>query len=284
MTNKLPLLLAAAVVGALPTAASAAQVSSPLTPYALTTTQYAQNFDTLSSTATTAAPSQLLPAGFQIAETNGTGTSANGSYVAGNGSANTGDTYSFGASGSTERALGTLASGGLTPIAFGGIFSNGLATTISSLTFGYTGEQWRAGTSTAANDLLTFEYSTNATSLSDGTWTRVTALDFTPIKTATTAAALDGNADGNHLDISSTIDNLAIAAGGTFGFRWTDSDAVGSDSALAIDNLNIMAAVTGAGTPAPAVPEPATWGMMVLGLGMAGAALRRRQSVRIALA
>lgn len=30
-----------------------------------------------------------------------------------------------------------------------------------------------------------------------------------------------------------------------------------------------------------AVPEPATWGMMILGLGFAGAAMRRRQSVSV---
>lgn len=33
-----------------------------------------------------------------------------------------------------------------------------------------------------------------------------------------------------------------------------------------------------------AVPEPATWGMMIAGVGMAGASLRRRRSVRVAVA
>ncbi|OAN57286.1 FxDxF family PEP-CTERM protein [Sphingomonas sp. TDK1] len=33
-----------------------------------------------------------------------------------------------------------------------------------------------------------------------------------------------------------------------------------------------------------AVPEPATWGMMIAGVGMAGGALRRRRSTRVAVA
>jgi hypothetical protein len=38
------------------------------------------------------------------------------------------------------------------------------------------------------------------------------------------------------------------------------------------------------GTPAPAVPEPATWAMMVGGFGLAGAAVRARRRMRPALA
>lgn len=33
-------------------------------------------------------------------------------------------------------------------------------------------------------------------------------------------------------------------------------------------------------TAVPAVPEPATWGMMILGMGIVGGAMRRRQKVR----
>jgi hypothetical protein len=46
----------------------------------------------------------------------------------------------------------------------------------------------------------------------------------------------------------------------------------GDDESWGIDNFS-LAAVTGGG-----VPEPATWAMMILGFGFAGAALRRRRA------
>ena len=51
-----------------------------------------------------------LPTGWRILET---GTAANNTYTAGTGSTATGDSYSFGATGSSERALGGVQSGSL---------------------------------------------------------------------------------------------------------------------------------------------------------------------------
>ena len=69
---------------------------------------YTQNFDMLASAGT----SDVVPNGWAFAES---GTNANTLYTAGTGSGNSGDTYSFGASGSSERAFGTLRSGSLLP-------------------------------------------------------------------------------------------------------------------------------------------------------------------------
>ena len=99
---------------------------------------------------------------------------------------NTGDTYSYGAAGSTERALGGLRSGTLIPI-FGASFTNNTGTTIASLAVSYTGEEWRLGTA-ARTDQLNFEYSLNATDLTTGTWTGVAALTFVTPDTVTTGA------------------------------------------------------------------------------------------------
>ena len=41
---------------------------------------------------------------------------------------------------------------------------------------------------------------------------------------------------------------------------------------------------TGRFVPPPAVPEPATWGMMLLGFGVVGYAMRRRRSRSFAIA
>jgi hypothetical protein len=54
---------------------------------------YTQDFNTLASSGTT---SSTLPSDWVISET---GTNPNSTYSVGNGSSNTGDTYSFGATG-----------------------------------------------------------------------------------------------------------------------------------------------------------------------------------------
>src|SRR5690348_16864726 len=98
-----------------------------------------ENFDSLASTGTTGT---VLPAGWAIAES---GTAANTSYGVGTGSLNTGNTYSFGATNSTDRALGSLLSGSLSP-SFGASFTNTTGQAITSLDVSYLGEQWRLGT------------------------------------------------------------------------------------------------------------------------------------------
>src|SRR5262249_52554694 len=133
---------------------------------------YTQDFNTLVSTAT----SSSLPTGWELLETN---TNANTTYTAGTGSGNAGDTYSFGAASSPERAFGTLLSGTLNP-RIGAQFTNHTGRPITSLAISYTGEQWRLGQNTAgrAPDRLDFALSTNATSLATGDWTEYDALDF----------------------------------------------------------------------------------------------------------
>jgi hypothetical protein len=245
-----------------------AQDRSPatVTPAPLTTATYKQNFDTLANTGTSAA----LPAGFQIVET-GTGAAADGLYAAGTGSSNAGNLYSFGASGSTDRALGSLASGGVAELLYGALFTNQLGGTITSLAFSYRGEQWRSGAST--DDRLTFEFSTNATQINAGTFTEVAALNFVPLVTNGNFA-LDGNA--NFRLISGLISGLSIAQGSTFAFRFRDIDSAGSDNGLAIDNLSFTATLA---PVAGAVPEPSTWALMLLGFGAVGASLRRKRAV-----
>src|SRR6476661_1873141 len=100
---------------------------------------YTQNFDTLVNSGS----SDVLPTGWWLSES---GTNANTTYTAGTGSANSGDTYSFGAAGSTERALGGLQSGSLVPT-IGASFTNSTGGVITSIDIEYVGEQWRLGTS-----------------------------------------------------------------------------------------------------------------------------------------
>ena len=141
-------------------------------------TAYTQNFNTLATSGT----SDVLPPGWSLSET---GTNANALYAAGDGTSNAGDTYSFGMG--SDRAFGTVQSGSLIA-SLGACFTNNTGQTITSLEISFTGEQWRLGTAGRA-DRLDFQYSTDATSLTTGSWFHVDALDFlSPNTTASTGA------------------------------------------------------------------------------------------------
>ncbi|MFM2361943.1 MAG: hypothetical protein RLZZ316_845, partial [Bacteroidota bacterium] len=206
----------------------------------LTTTTYTQDFNTLANTGT----SSTLPIGWLLLES---GTNANATYTAGTGSSNSGETYSFGAASNAERAFGGVLSGSVTPT-IGAGFTNNTGGVITSLAISFTGEQWRLG-ATGRNDRLDFQYSTDATGLSGGTWTDVNSLDFTAPNSTGTVGALDGNATANRTAVSFTITGLNIANGATFYIRWGDFNASGADDGLAIDDFSITA-TTGVATQA----------------------------------
>jgi PEP-CTERM motif len=229
----------------------------------LTSPVYFQNFDTLANTGT----SSVLPGGFEFVEQL---TNANTTYAAGTGSSNAGNTYSFGAAGSTERALGGLRSANLNPI-FGIQLTNGLGRVINAFTISYVGELYRLGTSGGRTDRLLFEYSTNATSLTTGTWTPVSALNFTTPNTTGTVGLRDGNLPANQTAITAQIAGLELLRGRNIYLRFLDFDAIDADDGLAIDNFRVDQFALGQ------VPEPATWAMMITGFAFVGGALRRRR-------
>ena len=216
---------------------------------------YTENFDTLASTGTSSA----LPLGWAFGES---GTNANASYTAGTGSSTTGDTYSFGAANSADRAFGTLRSGTLVPT-IGVELTNNTGGTITSLLVSYFGEQWRQGT-TGRFDRLDFQYSTTATSVAAGVFTDFDALDFVAPNGGSTIGLLDGNLAANRTAINGVVTGLNIASGATFWLRWSDFDATGSDDGLAIDNFSLTA---------NGVPEPGS-------LALAGVALLALARIR----
>src|ERR1043165_8557765 len=133
-----------------------------------------ENFDTLSNTAGSTT-NTALPTGWYITEGGG-GARDNEQYAVDTGSSTTGDIYSYGAAGSTQRALGPQRSGTLIPL-FGAKFTNNTGATITSLDVAYNGEEWRLGTA-GRTDQMNFEISLNATDLVTGTWPNVAALNF----------------------------------------------------------------------------------------------------------
>jgi len=226
-----------------------------------------EDFDTLASTAS----SSVLPVGWSLSES---GTSADSSFGVGTGSSTTGNTYSFGAANSPERALGGLLSGTLAPT-FGVEIRNATGGPINGLDIGYVGEQWRLGALDRA-DRLDFQFSLDAGSLTDvaGSWTDFDALDFVAPATGPSIGARDGNLAANRVALAMSIVGLSIADGASVWLRWIDFNARGFDDGLAIDDFSLTAhgPVT---TPTQSVPDslPMAAG---LGLTMLGLAAVRR--------
>src|SRR5262245_37718567 len=164
-----------------------------------------ENFDSLASTGTsiTWVDNATIPGWYSSRTT----------YNSGTGSSNTGALYSFGVAGTnpvSDRALGSVASGGTTTVYQAVKLTNSTGGTITSLDISYVGEQWRNGGNTTAHS-LTFQYQianagivTGANAPSTG-WTTFSTLSFTGPVTGATAATLDGNAPANRVARSATL-------------------------------------------------------------------------------
>ncbi len=200
-------------------------------------TPVTQDFNTLSNVAASTTNTLTIP-GWAMTET-GSGARFNQQYAVDTGSGTSGDTYSFGAAGSTERAFGTIQSGSLIST-IGAAFTNNTGATINTLVIAYTGEQWRLGTA-ARSDQLDFQYSLDATSLTTGTWTDVNGLDYATTDTTGTAGPRDGNSATFRTAISFPIGSLTIANGATVWIRWNDFNATSADDGLAIDDFSLTA-------------------------------------------
>lgn len=206
-------------------------------------TTYSQDFNTLANSGT----SSTLPTGWFLVEAGG-----NTTYAADNGSTATGNSYSYGTTGNSERAFGGLQSGSVTPT-IGAQFSNTSGTTILSMTINFTMEQWRIGT-LSRKDSMGFQYSTDATSLNTGTWTTVTQLGVVaPTTTGVAGTALNGNSGVNRVVVSAyAITGLSIPSGSSIWIRFTSFDASNADDGLAVDDFT--ASFDGVALPACAEP------------------------------
>lgn len=122
------------------------------------------------------------------------------------------------------------------------------------------------GASTAFDDIFQFTIPQNGTgsgSLSTSFSAPSNQLTITDVLINGIAYALSSSSSGQAL----TVSGIPILNG-----HLNTIEVRGSTSASAI-----AATYTGTATFAAAVPEPATWGLMIGGLGLVGAAMRRRR-------
>ena len=206
---------------------------------------YTQDFNSLAPLNTGSA----MPPGWRFEET---GSGANGEYTADSGTLSAGDTYSYGPA-TTERALGTLRTDSVGST-IGVSFRNDTGARIRWVNVAYRGEAWRRGQANfmgATPDVLDFQYSTDATSLTSGSWTDVDSLDYS---STGSGPGGPGPVDGNvvHTDLRTRI-VIDVPAGGRLWFRWTDRDIPNADNGLAVDDFSLRAggprALTRVGTP-----------------------------------
>ncbi|HEY0232165.1 MAG TPA: Calx-beta domain-containing protein, partial [Dokdonella sp.] len=209
-------------------------------------TPYAQNFNVLPASGSAQWSNNATIPGWYLART-GTGTT----IVADNGASNAGNLYSYGATGDSDRALGTIGSGGAAAGSFfyGVRLQNDTGATITSLDVSYTGEQWRNSAATAQTAAFSYLIGSPAVSGSlaefQSAGVAVTALDFTSPVTGGTAGALNGNLPANQQARSFTIAGLDIPNGTEVMLRWFDPDNTGSDHGLAIDDVSLTPHGTG---------------------------------------
>ena len=232
---------------------------------------YSQSFDSLAATGavnawaddSTLTGWSLLNATGASVPTYGTDTSSTGAFRA------------FGDSGSSERALGGVASGGTyfgSP-ASGAVagwiavaFTNGTGAALEGFSVGFNGEQWRNGGNTSAQTMV-LEYGYGASFGTVASWAAPGgSFDFTSPVIGSTAAAVAGNSAGLIAGLGGSV-ATTWAAGDTLWLRWVERNDVGSDHGLAIDNLSFS--VT-------AVPEPGALALMLAGLAVVGLVARRR--------
>ena len=244
---------------------------------------YNQNFDSLANSgAGNTWTNDITLSGWSLFVQPTPGTAFSGTYSADAGGSNSGGFKSLGSDGSSERALGGVASGNAyfspggigTGPASGAVagwivlaFQNNTGGALNSFMLDFDGEQWR--NANTGGQTMTMEYGFGSAFGSVGQWTAPGAsFNWTSPVSGGTTSALDGNAAGNRVaGLGGTV-AVPWSTGDTLWLRWAENNDIGSDHALAIDNLSFS--VT-------AVPEPETYALMLAGLATVATLACRRQ-------
>lgn len=222
---------------------------------------YEQTFNSLANTGSSISwTNDVTLPGWFLYRQPGSATNAITSYAASTGSSATGAFVSFGASGSSDRALGGLGSGGTyfdSPASgsvagwFALALTNASGAALLSLTITFNGEQWRNGGNATAQTMV-FQQGYGSSFDQVRAWiTPGGTFNWTsPVATAS-AATVDGNGIGRVTGRGGQLDLSASPwlPGSTLWLRWLETNDTGNDHGLAIDDLSIQAVM------APVLPE-----------------------------
>ena len=200
---------------------------------------YLEDFNSLPSSGPTSWTDDSTLSGW-YAQRSVTNTST---IISSDGGSSTGGLYSFGTTGSTDRALGSVGSGGSGALAWGAAFRNDTGGLLSFTSLSYTGEQWRSGGTTSAAQTVSMSYQIGSTASdltpgNNAAWNLLPSLDFTSPVNNATSGLLDGNDPANRVAVTSGLD-LLLAPGAWITFRWDDLNHDGNDHGLAIDDLRL---------------------------------------------
>jgi hypothetical protein len=252
---------------------------------------YSQDFNALPNTGTVTLPgsattgTQLPIPGvtdWELAKRGGTGSADVALWTT---PATGGRFYSSGTD-AADRALSSLASGTFIG-AIGTSFVNDTGSTLTAFTITFSREIWAVqGTSQASPtgdlaDRLSFAYgiSGNGPSATDYL-TSAAMIPFTDLDAVSPAENMllavasntnpDRTRDGNSPDwkttVSATVSGITWDPGQTLFLRWSDSDTVGFDAIVGVDDFSFTAAI----------PEPSTGFLMAAALAFGG--FRRRRA------
>jgi hypothetical protein len=167
-------------------------------------------------------------------------------FGATDGDQTTGGQLSFGLPGSSNRALGLLATSTTGGTAFGARFINASGITLTRMNLQFTGEVWRQSDKPKT---LQFSYFVNLTGTNTFT-TNVTAfvpalnVNFPTVPGDVNGVAVDGTSPLNQTNLSvwnQTITNWP--PGAALWLVWQMTDSTGKAQGLAIDNLSFSASV-----------------------------------------
>ncbi|MFD1552871.1 hypothetical protein DNU06_08095 [Putridiphycobacter roseus] len=207
-------------------------------------TYYTEDFDTLGADYGTAYNYSTLPkAWFAIEE----GSNTNNTYIAQHGDIASGNIYSFGDSLGTDRAFGSVGSGGLAKVNYGSAWINNTGQVINNVEVNYTGEMWRQGRPNRATgpDTLFFSYAVNANDVFTGNYTAYDLLSFhSPVINGTLNTPTNGNDPAYQTVKNGVIGNLNLQPNDTLWVRWIDRNSNSYDDGLAIDDFSIAAVTT----------------------------------------
>jgi hypothetical protein len=177
-------------------------------------------------------------------------------FGATDGDQTTGGQISFGLPGSSNRALGLLATSSTGYTVFGVKFINGTSQTLNFMNLQFTGEVWRQSNLAKSLEFYYFIDPSATNSLSTNATGFLPALNvnLSAVSADVGGTAVDGTTSLNQTNLSVVNQVITNWAPGTaLWLVWEMASPAGKSQGLAIDNLSFSATVWPAGMPAPSL-------------------------------